>query len=89
MTMNEIDREVVLSYARNNMNRSAAGRETFCSRTTADYHVKRVKKITGLDPREFLDLIKLVRIIIREEPVLDEKDREFCARFILAVEGEV
>ena len=89
MEMNDFDRDIVLSYARNNMNMAAAGRDSFFARTTADYHVLRVIKSTGLDPRQFNQLIKLIRIIIKEEPVISEKDREFCAQFILAVEGEV
>ena len=89
MKLNDFDREVILSYAKNNMWMAEAGREMYCARTTAEYHMRKVMAVTGLNPKNFNDLIKLVRMVIKEEEIIDEKYREFCAQFIVATEGEV
>lgn len=58
--MEEIDRKVIECLAKNDMNITATGNELFMHRNTAVYHLEKVKRETGLDPRKFYDLVKLL-----------------------------
>ena len=60
--MNSTDKEVILALADNNMNISAAANSLFMHRSTVEYHIKRIKQITGLDAKNFYDLTKLVNM---------------------------
>ena len=59
--MTERDIEIILGYAENNMNVSETARKMFFHRNTLEYHLDKVKKKTGLDPRKFYDLLELVK----------------------------
>ena len=61
--MSELDTEIIIALAENNMKISAAARSLFMHRNTAVYHIERVKKITGLDPTNFYHLCKLVQMV--------------------------
>lgn len=63
MQINEREREVILAYAANNMNRSAAGRQIYLSRSGMSKWLDNIKRDTGLDPRNFYDLHSLVEQI--------------------------
>jgi carbohydrate diacid regulator len=60
MIMDERGVEIILSLADNNMNETKTARELFMHRNTVIYHLRKVKKLTGLDPMNFYDLCKLV-----------------------------
>ena len=60
--MDEIDAEIILALADNNMNESETARMLFMHRNTVVYHIGKVKKLTGLDPTNFYDLCKLVKM---------------------------
>ena len=64
--LSPLDKEIILALAANNMNESAASRALFMHRNTVVYHLNKVKTISGLDPMNFYDLIKLVEIITKE-----------------------
>ena len=57
------DIRVVLAYADNNMKATEAGRKLFLHENTVKYHLDAVEKKTGLSPRKFYDLIKLVEML--------------------------
>lgn len=59
--LNDFDREVVLALASNNMNETETARQLYAHRNTVCYHLRKVKKLTGLDPVNFYDLHKLVQ----------------------------
>lgn len=59
--MTERDIEIVLAYAEYNMSASELARKMFFHRNTVVYHLKKVKKETGLDPCKFYDLVELVK----------------------------
>lgn len=52
--------EVVRAYADSGMNVTAAARALGCSSDTIRHHLAMVKKKTGLDPRNFWDLARLL-----------------------------
>lgn len=60
--LSDLDRQVIIALANSNMNRASAGRKLNFDRKTIDYHESIIKKITGLDPANFFDLHKLVKL---------------------------
>ena len=58
--MTDKDKEVILALAKHNMDVSKTSRGIYTHRKTVMYHVKNVKKETGLDPLNFYDLHRLV-----------------------------
>lgn len=60
MKLTDLDREVVLAYADCNMCWYATARKLYMANGTADYHLRKVHKLTGLNPKRFYDLVKLV-----------------------------
>ena len=72
--LSDADKEIILTLADNNMNISSTAKSLFMHRNTVVYHLGKVKKVTGLDPMNFYDLIKLVSLInpqkLREEELL-------------------
>lgn len=55
--------ETVLALAACNMSRAETARRMHRKHTTVDYHLDKINEATGLDPRNFYDLIELVRIV--------------------------
>jgi sugar diacid utilization regulator len=60
--MGEDDAKIVLALAQSNMNINAAARKLYYANTTFYWHLDKIKKITGLDPRNFFDLGELYTI---------------------------
>ena len=60
--MNQVDRNIIKGLADNNMSVNAVSRNLYCHRNTVEYHIKRVEKETGLNPKRFYDLVKLVEM---------------------------
>ena len=52
--------KIVLLYAKHSMDACATGKEMFMADGTIHYHLRIVKKKTGLDPKRFYDLCRLV-----------------------------
>ena len=63
--MRQVDADIVLALAANNMNISDTARAVFMHRNTVVYHIAKIKKMTGLDPANFYDLHKLVNMVKR------------------------
>ena len=53
---------MMLAMANHSMNISEVSRQLFMHRNTVTYHLDKVKRQTGLDPRRFYDLIELVKL---------------------------
>ena len=60
----EIDAKIIYYLALYNMNRSEVARELYLSNTAVVFHVNKIRKITGLDPRNFFDLGELYSIAL-------------------------
>lgn len=58
----EEDAHIVIAMANHNMNVTDVARAIFAHRNTVLYHLDKVKRQTGLDPRRFYDLIELVKM---------------------------
>ena len=57
------DIEIILALAEYNLNETAIARSRYMHRNTVVYHIKKVKRVTGLDPTKFYDLCKLIQMI--------------------------
>ena len=60
--MDKEDAHIVIAMANHNMNVTDVARAIFAHRNTVLYHLNKVKQQTGLDPRQFYDLVELVRM---------------------------
>lgn len=60
--MNKEDAHIVVAMANHNMNVTNVARAIFVHRNTVLYHLDKVKRKTGLDPRRFYDLVELVKM---------------------------
>lgn len=68
--MTETQARIVLALADNEMRVYTAAIAAHYSRTNVDYHLRQIRKITGLNPKNFYDLYRLVQIAratLREE----------------------
>lgn len=68
--MSDIDAQIILALAACDMNVSAVAEKLFMHRNTVVYHLEKVHKATGANPRKFYDLITLVSVahnILKEE----------------------
>lgn len=73
--LTDVDKEVILAYADCNMNTYHAAKKIYLHRNTIMHHLKKVRRLTGLDPLNFYDLHKLVAMV-REEHLSKEGYRE-------------
>lgn len=52
---------IIMAMANHSMNVGEVARQLFMHRNTVIYHLDKVKRQTGLDPRRFYDLVELVK----------------------------
>lgn len=57
--MTEVQKRVVALMTECNMNRSAVGRVVCCNPNNVTHHCNKIQEATGLDPRNFFDLVAL------------------------------
>jgi DNA-binding PucR family transcriptional regulator len=60
--MSELDREIILLYAKNDMSASRTAKEMHYHRNTIVYHITTIHWRYGLNPKKFYDLVKLVEM---------------------------
>lgn len=60
--MTYTEREIILAFAKNNMNAMATARDTYYHANTIYKHLAKIKEKYGLDPCNFYDLVKIVYI---------------------------
>lgn len=60
--MNKEDAHIVIAMVNHNMNITDVARAIFAHRNTVLYHLDKVKRQSGLDPRRFYDLVELVKM---------------------------
>lgn len=59
--MDSFESKIILTLADQNMNITAAARVLFMHRNSVLYHIRKIKKATGLDATVFYDLCKLTQ----------------------------
>ena len=60
--MTELQIKIIKAYANNGMNVSRTARYLRYHRNSVVYHFERIEDATGLNPRDFYDLVKLLRM---------------------------
>lgn len=61
--LNDRRREIVLALAEHDLNILAVAREMYFHHNAVRYHCEQIHKKTGLNPRRFYDLVKLVEMV--------------------------
>ncbi len=56
------DIEILRGYAECDMNMQATGKQLHYGYATVHYHLKSIEQKTGLNPRRFFDLVKLLEM---------------------------
>ena len=59
-TLTDKEKEILLAFAEHDMNCSEAAMSLYMARNGFYYHFKSIEEKTGLNPRKFYDLIKLL-----------------------------
>lgn len=67
MYLSEKEREIIRSLADCDMNITDAANKVFIHRNTFCYHMDKIKKKTGLNPKKFYDLIDLLKHVTQGE----------------------
>ena len=60
LCLTDLDREIVQAFADNDMNVARTAEAVYMHRNSVNYHLDKVKRLTGLNPCKFYDLVKLV-----------------------------
>ena len=60
MAIDLLQARIILSLADNNMNAADVAKDLSLHRNTVHYHIRRIKKTTGKDPRHFYELAELI-----------------------------
>ena len=67
METTELEKRIVLNFARCNMSITKTALKMNYARNSIAYHLRQVKKKTGRDPKKFFELAQLVLMIKRGE----------------------
>ncbi len=65
--LSEAQKSVLRALADNDLKTCAAAKALYYSYNTILYHIKEIKNKTGMDPRCFWDLVKLLEGVRRDE----------------------
>lgn len=60
MGLTDREKEIILALAESDMSVSQVSRVVYYHRNTLEYHFVKIKRKTGLNPKRFYDLVKLV-----------------------------
>lgn len=63
----EIEKDIVLALAKYDMNASLVSEKIYLAPSTIQYHIKQIKRYTGIDPLSFYGLVKLLQNIRKPE----------------------
>ena len=67
--MTELDWEIIHQYADHDMSVSATARAMYMHENTIRYHLEKTYEVTGMNPRKFHDLVKLLNAELVEKAV--------------------
>ena len=77
--MNDLQKIVIVTFAVSGMSIEDTGRAMHYHRNTIRYHLECIGRKTGIDPRNFFDLIKLYDMAIGEHnDGKDDAERSDC-----------
>jgi sugar diacid utilization regulator len=62
VSLTETQARIILTLAANNINVSATAKATYYGRSTLEFHLHQIRERTGLNPKNFYDLQKLVHM---------------------------
>lgn len=63
MNLTDREKEIILAMAACDMNKTNAAAKLYFHRNTMAFHMDKIRKKTGLDPRRFYDLVKLLEMV--------------------------
>lgn len=85
--MTKLQAEIIVALAENQLSPTDASKKLFMHRTTVNYHIRKIHKITGKNPLDFYDmceLLPLARRVVNGEVILTEQTRnallEICRK---------
>ena len=61
--LDQQQQNTLLALAESDMNVTAVAKKMYLNRNTVVYRLDRIKAKTGLDPRRFYDLVKLLELL--------------------------
>lgn len=61
--LTEVEKEVVRGMCECDMNMERVAKKLYCHRNTIYYHLARIHRKTGLDPKKFWELVALERLL--------------------------
>ena len=73
--LTQTEAEILMAFVDARMNVCATARMMYRHRNSINYHLERIKRRTGLDPRGFSDLVELVeaaRMILKDPETGDQ-----------------
>jgi sugar diacid utilization regulator len=59
----DTDAEVIMAMSRNDMSIQRAADELNYTRNAVGYHVRKIRRVTGLNPKGFFDLQELLKMV--------------------------
>ena len=65
-SLSPIDQAIIIALAENGLSVSKVARQLHYHRNNIDYHIRRIQEITSLNPKDFYDMIKLLRMCGKE-----------------------
>lgn len=65
--LTDTQKDIIRAFANNDMKRNKTAEATFFTPASIDYHLNKVHLKTGLNPRKFYDLIKLLEVCNGQE----------------------
>ncbi len=80
--LNDYQRDVIIAFAENDMITEKTAKVMVYSRNTVDYHLKNIKKKTGLNPMCFFDLIRLYAMATEKDTVMKEMTLEQAIKYL-------
>lgn len=66
MPFNPLEKLIIESMADFNLNTTDVANHLMYHRNSILYHLNKIKQFSGLDPRKFYDLVKLLELIKEE-----------------------
>lgn len=76
--MTELQAEILVALAKNQLSVSETARKLYMHRTTVNYHIRQIRKLTGKNPLDFYDMCELLpqaRKILYHETELTDQTR--------------
>jgi len=61
MDLTDFEKQIILALAERDMNIAAAAVKLYMHRNTVIYHLDKIQRKTGRNPRKFYDLVELVK----------------------------